>query len=87
MVWRVESERGAVKLDGMTLAQMFRRSCTGCGAEGLIWHEGREFATTTEGRALLVDVVANAGGHLSMAGCLNGQVWVCRACGELGVFL
>lgn len=87
MVWRIEGERDAVKLDGMTLAQLFRRSCTDCGSEGLIWHAGRTFATTAEGRAVLVDVVANSAGHLSMTGCLNGQVWVCRACGELGVFV
>lgn len=76
-----------MKVDALTLAQMFRRECTTCGAEGLIWHGGREFGTTPEGRALLVDVVANSGGQLTLTDCLNSQVWVCRACGELGVFL
>jgi hypothetical protein len=75
-----------VKVDGLMLAQMFRRSCTSCGSEGLRWHGGREFATTAEGRAVLVDVVANSAGHLTMQDCLNGQVWICRGCGEVGVF-
>lgn len=71
----------------MALAQMFRPSCTNCGAAGLVWHEGREYAATADGRSRLAEVVANSGGHLSMADCLNSHVWVCPACDELGVFL
>ncbi len=76
----------SVKVDGLSLAQVFRRACTSCGSEGLRWFGGREFATTAEGRAMLADVVASSGGHLSMREVLNGEVWVCRGCGELGVF-
>ena len=77
----------SVKVDGLALAQVFRRSCTACGSEGLRWFGGREFATTGEGRAMLADVVASSAGHLSMRDALNGEVWVCRGCGELGVFV
>ena len=77
-----------VKVDGLplALAQVFRRSCSSCGSEGLHWHSGREFAGTARGRTLLSDIVANAGGLLSMRAVLNGQVWICRGCGEVGVF-
>jgi hypothetical protein len=36
---------------------------------------------------MLADVVASSGGHLAMRDALNGEVWVCRGCGELGVFV
>ncbi len=76
----------SVKVDGLSLAQVFRRECTSCGSEGLRWFGGRRFATTAGGRAMLVDVVAASNGALTMREVLNGEVWVCRGCGELGVF-
>ena len=76
----------SVKVDGQALAQVFRRSCTNCGSEGLRWFGGREFATTAPGRAMLQDVVTSSKGILTMREALNGEVWVCRGCGELGVF-
>jgi hypothetical protein len=76
-----------MRADELALARMFRPSCTNCGANGLVWQEGRQFATTADGQARLLEVVTNSGGHLSMADCLNSHVWTCKACDELGVFL
>ena len=55
-----------MKVDGLSLAQVFRRECTSCGSEGLRWFGGREFATTAPGRAMLLDVVASSEGSLTM---------------------
>ena len=75
-----------MKVDALSLAQVFRRECTSCGSEGLRWSAGTLTATTAGGRAMLLDVVASSNGLLTMRDALNGEVWVCRGCGELGVF-
>ena len=71
--------------ESLTLAQMMRRCCTGCGSEDLHWSAARDLAAGN-GAGLLADVVQAAGGLLSMDQALAGHVWVCRDCSEFGVF-
>ncbi len=75
------------QIDEGALARMMRPTCTECGSGDLLRGRVVEVmgAVTPEQRRDLAEGLAWLERAGEMAGA-DSQAWICRACGEMGIF-